>query len=247
MTRRVVVTAGGAGIGAALVRRFAADGARVAYCDLAPGDAPDGVLGVEADVADEASMDGFLARAHDHLGGVDVLCANAGTGGPAAPIEDMAYGDWRACLDVNLGGAFLACRWAARAMKGQGSGCILLTSSTAGQWGIPSRSPYVAAKWGVLGLTKTLAAELGPHGIRVNAICPGAVEGERMERVVAMEAAARGADPEAIRALYAEGTSMRRWVTAEDIAATAAFLASDAARTISGQALAVDGNTERVT
>ncbi|WP_136439416.1 SDR family oxidoreductase [Pacificoceanicola onchidii] len=245
--QRIVVTAGGSGIGACLVRRYLAEGARVAYCDLAPGSAPEGALGVKADVTNEAQMAAFFAEAERFLGGVDVLCANAGTGGPAAPLADMDFEPWKACIAANLDGAFLACRWAAQRMTAQGSGAIVLTSSTSGQWGVPTRAPYVAAKWGILGLMKTLAMELGPSGVRVNAICPGAVEGDRMERVIAMEAAARGVPEESVRALYAQGTSLRTWVTADDLADTILFLTSPKGAKISGQAIAVDGHTERMT
>ena len=131
-------------------------------------------------------------------------------------------------------------------MRAQGSGAIVVTSSTSGQWGVPYRSPYVAAKWALVGLTKTLAMELGPAGVRVNAICPGAVEGERMERVLAMEAAAGGRSVDAVRAQYAEGVSLRQWVTEDDLAETVAFLVSPAAGKISGQIIAIDGNTERM-
>ena len=130
-------------------------------------------------------------------------------------------------------------------MKAQGSGLILLTSSTSGLHGCPNRSPYVAAKWGIVGLIKTLAMELGPHGIRVNALCPGAVEGDRMERVLTMEASARGTTNEAVREIYVAGTSLKTWVTPDDIAAMALFLASEAGARISGQALAIDGHTKR--
>jgi NAD(P)-dependent dehydrogenase (short-subunit alcohol dehydrogenase family) len=245
--KRVVVTAGGSGIGACLVRRFLAEGASVAYCDLDPGDVPPGALGIAADVTDEAQMTGFFEAAERAMGGVDILCANAGTGGPAAPLAEMDFAGWRACLAANLDGAFLACRWAAGRMTAQGSGSIVLTSSTSGQWGVPTRAPYVAAKWGILGLMKTLAMELGPHGVRVNAICPGAVEGDRMERVVAMEAAARGVPEAEVRALYAEGTSLRTWVTADDLADMILFLTGPGGSKISGQAIAVDGHTERMT
>ena len=251
--QRVVITAGGGGIGAAMARRFAAAGARVALCDI-DGDAAravaadlPGAMGQGADVTDEAQMAAFLDAAEAHLGGVDVLCANAGTGGPVAPMAEIALADWKACLAVNLDGAFLACRWAAQRMGGQGAGAIIMTASTSGLYGVPTRSPYVAAKWGVIGMMKTLAMELGPMGVRVNAICPGAVEGPRMDRVVSAEARARDMTEEAVRALYAEGTSMRRWITAEDVAETALFLASPAARHVSGQAIAVDGHTERMT
>ncbi|MEX3015459.1 SDR family oxidoreductase [Gymnodinialimonas hymeniacidonis] len=250
--KRVVITAGGGGIGATLARRFAAEGAKVAVCDL-DGAAAEAVaaeidgLGMGADVTDEAQMQAFFDAVDGAFGGVDVLCANAGTGGPAAPIEDIDYAAWQACLSSNLDGAFLACRWAARHMKAQGSGRIILTSSTSGLFGVPTRAPYVAAKWGIIGLTKTLAMELGPHGITANAICPGAVDGDRMERVVAMEAHARGVPADEVRTLYAEGTSMRTWVNADDIADSALYLASHAAKKVSGQVLAVDGHTERMT
>lgn len=245
--KRVFVTAGGAGIGACFVRRYLAQGARVAYCDLDLGVVPEGALGFAADVANEAQMQRAFDAVEQAFGGVDILCANAGTGGPAAPLAQMDFVAWRACISSNLDGAFLACRWAAAHMTAQGSGAIILTSSTSGQWGVPTRAPYVAAKWGILGLMKTLAMELGPAGVRVNAICPGAVEGDRMERVVAMEAAARGVTEDEVRALYAEGTSMRTWVTADDLADTALFLTSDRGAKISGQAIAVDGHTERMT
>lgn len=192
-------------------------------------------------------MQTFFARVEAAWGGVDVVCANAGTGGPAGRIEELDYQHWQDCVGVNLFGAFLTCRCAARVMKAQGSGVITITSSTSGLYGVPYRSPYVAAKWGLVGLMKTLAMELGPFGVRVNAIAPGAVEGPRMERVLAMEAAADGRDIEEVRALYAEGTSMRTWVSAEDIAQMVGFLASGAASKVSGQMIAVDGHTERMT
>lgn len=251
--RRVVVTAGAAGIGRAMAEAFLAAGDRVAVCDIDESSVsafararPD-VRAEVADVADPASLDAFLARLEGDWGGADVVCANAGIGGPAGRIEDIAFEDWRACLAVNLDGAFLTCRWAARVMRAQGSGVILLTSSVSGLFGFPFRAPYVAAKWGIVGLTKALASELGPAGVRVNAICPGAVDGPRMDRVVAMEAEARGVSRDEVRRGFAEGVALRRFVTAEDVAAMALFLASDAAARITGQALAVDGHTERTT
>ena len=129
-------------------------------------------------------------------------------------------------------------------MRSQGEGLILLTSSTAGQFGYPLRSPYAAAKWGVVGLMKTLAMELGSAGVRVNAICPGAVEGPRMDRVIAMEAAASGLSEPEMRQQYVKGVSMRSWVKLDDVVKVALFLASPAAARISGQALAIDGHTE---
>lgn len=253
MSRRVLVTGGASGIGRAIVEYFCQEEARIAICDADPNAVaafraafPDAIAEV-CDVRDEAQMQAFFAQVEAAWGGVDVVCANAGTGGPAGRIEELDYQQWQDCVGVNLFGAFLTCRWAARVMKAQGSGVITITSSTSGLYGVPYRSPYVAAKWGLVGLMKTLAMELGPFGVRVNAIAPGAVEGPRMERVLAMEAAADGRDIEEVRALYAEGTSMRTWVSAEDIAQMVGFLASSAASKVSGQMIAVDGHTERMT
>lgn len=248
--QRVLITAGGSGIGACFARRFHAEGAKVAICDMDADALAEttcalpGVISVAADVTRPDQMQVLFDQLDRDWGGVDMLCANAGTGGPAGAIEDLSLDDWRACLSANLDGAFLACGWAARHMKEQGNGSMLLTSSTAGLWGYPMRSPYATAKWGVIGLMKTLASELGPYGIRVNALCPGAVEGPRMERVITREAEAHGLDPDELRKRYVTGVAMKTWVTADDLADTAIFLASDASCKISGQALAVDGHTE---
>jgi NAD(P)-dependent dehydrogenase (short-subunit alcohol dehydrogenase family) len=145
---------------------------------------------------------------------------------------------------VNLEGAFLAAKLAAPLMKAQRNGGMIFTSSTAGLFGYPNRSPYSAAKWAIIGLMKTVAMELGPFGIRANAICPGSVEGPRMERVLAKEAMIKKTTRDAIYKGYASGTSLQTFVEAKDIAAMATFLASEGGRYVSGQALAVDGHTE---
>lgn len=195
---------------------------------------------IQADAVDEPAMAQVIAG----MPSVDVLCANAGIAGPTAQIEDIALEDWRTCVSVNLEGAFIAAKHAAPRMKAAGAGAIILTSSTAGIYGYPNRAPYSAAKWALIGLMKTLAMELGPHGIRANAICPGAVEGTRMEGVLAREASAKGMTRDAVYEGYAKGTSMRRFVEARDIANMAVFLGSDASRLVSGQVIAVDGHTE---
>ena len=250
MSRRVVITAGASGLGLAMAHAFADVGDRVVVCDVdgaAVAALPARIRGVQADVTDEAVMGAFLAQIEGDWGGADIVISNAGIGGPAGPIADLEYAQWQRCLSVNLDGAFLTCRWAARVMKAQGSGVILLTSSVSGLFGFPWRTPYVAAKWGIVGLTKALASELGPHGVRVNAICPGAVEGPRMDRVIAMEAEAQSRSEADVRAGFTDGVALRRFVTADEVAAMALFLASPGAASISGQAMAVDGHTERTT
>jgi NAD(P)-dependent dehydrogenase (short-subunit alcohol dehydrogenase family) len=198
VAKRVLVTAGAAGIGRAVAEAFVKDGARVAICDVDralvedfAASHPDAIACV-ADVTSEAGMTDFLGGIEAAWGGIDVACANAGTSGPAGVIETLDYQAWQRCIATNVHGAFLTCRWAARLMRAQGHGLIVLTASTAGLMGYPQRSPYAAAKWAIVGLTRTLAMELGPAGVRVNAICPGAVHGDRMDRVVASDAAARG-------------------------------------------------------
>lgn len=241
---KVLITAGGSGIGFAMAEAFAAVGAEVWVADLDVSAVPDTWRASVVDASDEATMAALFQEVEAEWGGLDVLCANAGVAGPTALVEDVALADWKACVSVNLEGAFLASKFAAPMMKRQGSGAMVLTSSTAGIYGYPNRSPYAAAKWGIIGLMKTLAMELGPFGIRANAICPGAVEGPRMEGVLAREAEAKGMTRDQVYAGYASGTSMRSFVQARDVANMAVFLGSDAARLVSGQVIAVDGHTE---
>ncbi len=240
--KRVLITAGASGIGRAMGAAFDAAGYDVWVTDVdraALDTVPAGWTARACDVTDEAAMAAVMAEA----GPLDALCANAGIAGPTALVEDVALEDWHRCIGVNLDGAFLAVKHALAAMKAAGRGSIVLTSSTAGQYGYPHRSPYAAAKWAVIGLMKTVAMEAGPHGVRANAICPGAVEGPRMEGVLAREAAAKGMTRDAVYEGYAGGTAMRSFVEASDIAEMAVFLASDAARMVSGQVIAVDGFT----
>ena len=249
MTARVLITAGANGIGLVMARAFAARGDRVWVTDV---DAamiaalPPGIRGTLADAASEAAMDLLFAEIAADWGGLDVAIANAGIKGPTDAIEDLALEGWHQCLGVNLDGAMLTARGAARLMKPAGKGVITFISSTSGLYGTPFRAPYVAAKWGVIGLMKTVAMELGPHGIRAIAICPGSVNGPRIDRVIEAEAEAKGMTPDAVRQGYASGTAMKRLTDAEDVAEMALFLASDAARMVSGQALAVDGMTYNV-
>ncbi len=240
---RVLITAGASGIGRAMGAAFDAAGFEVWVTDVddaALADCPAGWTCHAASATDEDAT----ARVIAAMGGIDVLCANAGVAGPTARVEDVALDDWRACVSVNLEGAFLAAKHATPLMKAAGRGAMILTSSTAGIHGYPNRAPYAAAKWAVIGLMKTLAMELGPFGIRANAICPGAVEGPRMEGVLAREAAAKGMTRDQVYRGYAAGTSMRSFVEARDVADMAVFLGSDAARRVSGQVIAVDGHTE---
>ena len=241
--KRGLVTAGASGIGRAMADGFDAAGYDVWVADVdetALSDVPSHWTGVRCDASSEPEMAALFAR----LDRLDVLCANAGIAGPTALVEDIDLAEWQRCVSVNLEGAFLASKYAAPLMKAAGSGVITVTSSMAGIYGYPIRAPYAAAKWGMIGLMKTLAMELGPFGIRANAICPGAVEGPRMEGVLEREAAAKGMTRDQVYEGYAAGTSMRAFVTAKDIADMAVFLGLDGARMVSGQVISVDGHTE---
>ena len=242
---RVLITAGASGVGRAMGEAFDAAGYEVWVTDVneaALADAPGHWQTRQANAASEADMAAVFGEILD-AGPLGALCANAGVAGPTAPVDKVDLQDWRACLAVNLEGAFIAAKLAAPVMKAAGEGAMIFTASTAGQYGYPNRAPYAAAKWGVIGLMKTVAMELGPHGIRANAICPGAVEGPRMEGVLAREAEAKGMTRDQVYEGYASGTAMGRFIEGRDVAEMAVFLASDAARLVSGQVIAVDGFT----
>ena len=247
--KTVLITAGANGIGLTMAKAFQAAGYRVWVTDVdAPMIAalPAGIRGSHVDAGHEMGMEALFADIAQTWGGLDVLCANAGIKGPTAAIEDMPLEGWHQCLGVNLDGAMLAAKYGARLMKPARKGVMIFTSSTSGLYGTPYRAPYVAAKWGIIGLMKTVAMELGPYGIRANAICPGSVNGPRIDKVIAAEAEAKGLHPDAVREGYAAGTAMKRLTDPEDVADMALFLASDAAKMVSGQALAVDGMTYNV-
>jgi NAD(P)-dependent dehydrogenase (short-subunit alcohol dehydrogenase family) len=223
--KRALVTAGGAGIGRAIAAAFLAEAASVWICDVDPDAlaetkrAHPEVRTSRTDVADEAAVDAMFGSIAQAFGGLDFLINNAGIAGPTGPIETMEPDAWRRCVAVNLEGAFLCTRRAVPLLKAAGGGAVVNISSTAGLMGYPLRTPYAAAKWAVIGLTKSLAIELGASGIRVNAICPGAVEGPRMARVIRAEAAARGVSEDAVRQSYVRTTSLRSFIPPMDIAA----------------------------
>ncbi|MEO5614741.1 MAG: SDR family oxidoreductase [Cypionkella sp.] len=247
--KTVLITAGANGIGLVMAKAFAGAGYRVWVTDVdgaMVAALPPGIRGSVCDASLEPGMQALFEQIAAEWGGLDVLCANAGIKGPTAAIEDMDLAAWHQCLAVNLDGAMLAAKHAARLMKPAGKGVMIFISSTSGLYGTPFRAPYVAAKWGVIGLMKTVAMELGPHGIRVNAICPGSVNGLRIDLVIEAEAQAKGMTPDAVRQGYASGTALKRLTDPEDVAAMALYLASDGARMVSGQALAVDGMTYNV-
>lgn len=250
MGQRVIVTAAAAGIGRAIADAFAAEGATVHVCDVDERALAEcrttspSLRASHVDLADESSIDAWLHEAITDMGGVDVLVNNAGTKGPTAFVEDVTLDEWRACFAVGLESHFACTRRVVPVMKAQRSGSIINLSSTAGLFGYGMRTPYAAVKWAVIGLTKSVAVEVGPHGVRCNAICPGSVSGPRMDAVIAAEAAHRDVPADVVATEYAAGHSMKRFVDPSEIAAMCVFLASPAAAMVSGQAISVDGHTE---
>jgi len=247
---RVVVTAGGSGIGRATAERFIAAGARVYICDIQQSMLDEALAanptlkGTLADVAKPSEVERLFRDALAALGGIDVLVNNAGVGGPRGPVETLSYDEWDRCIAVNLNGMFYCIKQVVPAMKAQSSGCIINISTGSARVGLPNRSPYVASKVGVLGLTYTLARELGPANIRVNSILPGAIDNARGRGLVKRFGEERGMTFEEAEAQFLGYISMRTWIDPNEIGDSCVFLASHAGRHISGQNLGVCGNIE---
>jgi NAD(P)-dependent dehydrogenase (short-subunit alcohol dehydrogenase family) len=246
----VLVTAGGSGIGRTIVEAYLALGAKVHTCDISQSmldeccsHNPELTTSV-CDVSDEKQVESLFDDLKKQYGHLDILVNNAGISGATAAIEDFEIDDWDRTIAVDLRGTFLVTRLAVPLLKQVGGGSIINMSSNAGLFGTPLRSPYAAAKWAVIGLTKTWAMELGPFSIRVNAICPGCVEGPRIDGVIERDAMERGMQPDEIRNVYQRQSSLRQFVSAQDIANMATFISSDLGANISGQSLSVDGHTE---
>lgn len=248
--RRVLITAGAAGIGLAMASRFRELGASVLVTDVRPeavASARDaGYWGEVSDVSDESDVESLMGKVRSTLGGLDVLVNNAGIAGPTGPIETLDADAWRKTFDVNVHGQFYAVKHALPMLREAEDPAIVNLSSAAGRLGMAGRSPYSASKWAVVGMTKTLAIELGADGIRVNAICPGAVNGPRIEAVIEAKASMLDRPVKEVSDLYHAQSSLNRLVEAEDIANMAVFLAGPLARNVNGQAMAVDGNTEKL-
>lgn len=242
---RVIVTAGANGIGRAIVEAFLAEGARVATCDIDEdglASLPEDVIRARVDVADPGALRGFIRDAVADLGGLDCLVNNAGIAGPTARVEDIDLAAWEQCINICLTSQFVTCAEAVAHLRASKNASIVNLSSVAGRFGFRLRTPYAAAKWGVIGLTKSLAIELGPDDIRVNAILPGLVSGDRQRRVLEARAQSQGRPIAEVEAEAFSFTSIRHYVEPGQIADQILYLASERARTISGQAISVCGD-----
>ena len=249
-TTRVLVTAGASGIGRAIADLFLDQGAQVHICDVSDTFLADfrsthpNAGCTKADVSSDSEVKHLFNEIEKSLGGLDILVNNAGIAGPTGGVDEISPEDWRRTLDICLTGQYLCAHHAVPMLKQASGGAIINLSSAAGRFGYAFRSPYAAAKWGVIGFTQSLAKELGPENIRVNAILPGIVEGPRITGVIQARADQYGVSYAEMEKTYLDRVSMRRMVTAQDVAAAALYLASPAGRNISGQSLGVDANVE---
>jgi NAD(P)-dependent dehydrogenase (short-subunit alcohol dehydrogenase family) len=250
---RVLVTAGASGIGLAVARTFLRERAKVHVCDVdeaaltALARRDPAITRSVADVSDRAAVARLFEDALARLGGLDCLVNNAGIAGPTGRVDAIAPEDWDHTLAVNISGHFNCVRLAVPHLRQSRNPSIINLSSAAGRFGFPLRSPYAASKWAVIGFTKTLSMELGEFGIRVNAIQPGAVEGERIRRVFEAKARERGVSPDEQQRQAVSQASIKELIEPQQIADMIVFLASPLARTISGQAIAVDGDLQSLT
>ena len=250
MSQRVLVTAGATGIGREFVRAFAATGAKIFVSDIdskaldALAREVKGLVTGICDNSKRSDIEAMVPAAAEALGGLDVLINNAGIAGPTTPVEETDPDEWETVINVNLTGTFNVTRLAIPHLKKSSAPSIIIMSSAAGRFGFPNRSSYAASKWGLIGLTKTLSRELGAFNIRVNAILPGPVAGDRIERVIEARAKLRGRSLEEETACAMSLLSLQRFVDPKHIAALAVFLASDAGKSISGQMLPIDNDAQ---
>ena len=246
---RVLVTAGASGIGLEIARAFVREGARVHVCDVdaaalaATAKSDPELAQSTCDVADRAQVAKLFDTALKTLGSLDCLVNNAGIAGPTGKVEEVNPEDWDRCLAVDLTGQFNCARLAIPHLKQSSNASIMNLSSQAGKHGFPLRSAYAAAKWGVVGFTKSISQELGKDGIRVNCIQPGLVAGDRIRRVIEAKAQQNGRSFKEQEAFMMQFQSIKSYVTPQQIADMVVFTASPRARTVSGQAIAVCADT----
>lgn len=246
----VLISGGAAGIGRTIASAFLDSGSAVHVLDTSKKHLAEflaaypSATATLANIANPDDVDTVFSELRGHYGRLTVLVNNAGVAGPTAPVEDTPIDEWAQCINVDLNGFFYVTRRAVPLLKEQSGSSIVNIASTAALHGYPLRSAYAASKWAQIGLTKTWAMELGPYGIRVNAISPGSVEGKRIDAVIERDAKARGLSADEVRDVYLRQTSMRTFISSEDVANMAVFLASGGAARVSGQVIAVDGYTE---
>jgi len=191
-------------------------------------------------------VENYFNKIKNKVDSIDALINNVGIAGPTGKLEELNINDWKETLDININSHFYFTKFSIPLLKNNNGGSIINLSSTAGLFGFPLRSPYATSKWAIIGMTKTLAMELGENNIRVNAICPGSVAGDRMKKVIKAKAQSLGVKEENLQKDYESMVSLKSFVDKKDISNMAVFLLSEEAQKISGQVMTVDGNTERM-
>lgn len=250
--QRALITGAGSGIGKVMAQHFEKAGARIWICDADTNNLEQSLKenpdwnGTPCDVSDENQVDQLFKEMSDSFGGLEILVNNAGIAGPTAPVEEIDPDEWRRSVGVNLNGAFYCTRLATPLLKNSQKASIINISSVAGRLGFARRLPYASTKWAMIGFTESLSKELGPSGIRVNALLPGIVEGPRIEGVFQARAESEGVPYEEVRDRVLNNVSMKRMVSAGDVAEMAVFLCSEAGKNISGQSISVCGNVENL-
>jgi len=250
--QRALITGAGSGIGKVMAQHFEKAGARIWICDADTNNLEQSLKenpdwnGTPCDVSEKTQVDQLFKEMSDSFGGLEILVNNAGIAGPTAPVEEIDPDEWRRSVGVNLNGAFYCTRLATPLLKNSPKASIINISSVAGRLGFARRLPYASTKWAMIGFTESLAKELGPSGIRVNALLPGIVEGPRIEGVFQARAESEGVPYEEVRDRVLNNVSMKRMVSAGDVAEMAVFLCSEAGKNISGQSISVCGNVENL-
>ncbi|MEM6415269.1 MAG: SDR family oxidoreductase [Pseudomonadota bacterium] len=247
--QRVLVTGAASGIGAAVAEKFAATGAKVHICDIDRSALDEfcsrhtSITGSQTDLSDPSAIASLFEDADKALGGLDVLVNNAGTSGPIGPADEISLEAWRACFAVNVDATFLCASHAYKRMKNNGGGSIINTASGIVLRAGEHRAPYAAAKWAVVGVTKSLAVDFAPANVRVNVVAPGAIDGDRIERVIRTEAEAANKSYDEMRQEIDNESALTGFSKASDVAEAVYWLSSSSASRVSGHLLPVDGYT----
>jgi 3-oxoacyl-[acyl-carrier protein] reductase len=252
--RVAVITGAGKGMGGAISTALADEGAHLVLAAREPAPLESlaralqrrrdsgRYVAVPTDVTDPTAVGALARRALDEFGRIDILVNAAGTIGPIeTPLHKIAPEDWDRVLGVNLKGVFLCCRAVVPTMMERRYGKIVNIAGTSGLRGYRFRAAYSSSKWAVRGLTRTLALEVGPYGVNVNAICPGVVEGDRMTTIINEKARVRGWTPDQVFNEYTGEMALRRFTTDDDVAHAVVFLVSEESRQVTGHEMIVDG------
>jgi len=252
--KKIIISAGASGIGWAIAKICLSRGALVYICDLNLKSLNKikkhslnnkRLFAYKCDASNEDEVSKFFNQIKKKTKKIDALINNVGVAGPTGSLEKLNSEDWENTLHTDVNSHFYFTKRAIPLIKKSKNGSIINISSTAGTLGFPLRSPYAASKWAIIGITKTLAMELGKFNIRVNAVCPGTIKGDRMKRVIRDKAKFTKISRKSIEKDFISMSSMKQWILEDDIGKMCAFLISDESSKVSGQVISVDGNTER--